>query len=400
MVLVSAATVSLVVVVAVVALLVFDAPVPRAAHELGALGLLLAGLDRWDANAYLTIAHDGYGTHGALIAYFPLYPLVTRVLGGFSSAPSMLVAGWAISIGCFALGLLLLRRLVAIELGEEAVRPTLVLLALFPAALFFVVPYPHSLFLVLAVGSMLAARTGRWAVAAVLATFAATTRPNGITLVVPLVLLYLYGPRRDAQPIPGRTGVKPRYALRCDALWLLLVPLGLFAYLAYLWLLRGDLLGYLHSATGDWHLAAAPFGAVWHAADAAVRGAGHLLFGTPAASVADIAQHHAQPVWVAIQNLYLFGFLIAAAVAAVGVWRTLPVAYSGYVLASAVLILSFYDSIQPLMSFPRYLLAVFPLFMWLGYACRPRRRVLWMAVPSTAGLVAFTAAFAAGRWVA
>jgi hypothetical protein len=85
----------------------------------------------------------------------------------------------------------------------------------------------------------------------------------------------------------------------------------------------------------------------------------------------------------------------------VGVVRRLPAAYGAYVVAALALPLSFPVGPQPLMSLPRFLAVLFPLFMWLALALGERvvlRRVV-VAV-STLGLVVFTARYATWHWVA
>ena len=80
----------------------------------------------------------------------------------------------------------MLYRLVVLELGRPLARPTLLLLAVFPAALYFGAPYAESLFLALSVGAFYAARTGRWAWAGTCAAAAAATRNSGVLLMLPL----------------------------------------------------------------------------------------------------------------------------------------------------------------------------------------------------------------------
>jgi hypothetical protein len=71
------------------------------------------------------------------------------------------------------------------------------------------------------------------------------------------------------------------------------------------------------------------------------------------------------------------------------------------VVAALALPLSFPVGPQPLMSLPRFLAVLFPLFMWLALACRdrPRARRALLAV-SALGLCAFTARYATWHWVA
>ena len=73
------------------------------------------------------------------------------------------MAAYAVSLAAFLAALFLLHRLTELELGRRLARPTLLLLAVFPAAVYFGAPYSESLFLLLAVGAFYAARSGSWA---------------------------------------------------------------------------------------------------------------------------------------------------------------------------------------------------------------------------------------------
>jgi hypothetical protein len=64
-------------------------------------GVLLDVWGRWDAEHYLTIATQGY--HGKDVAFFPLYPFLVHVLGGFIG--DHLIAGLLISNIAFAAAL-------------------------------------------------------------------------------------------------------------------------------------------------------------------------------------------------------------------------------------------------------------------------------------------------------
>ena len=203
----------------------------------GLLDIVFSPLVRFDALHYLSIAFDGYAeSHGELPpagmrpAFFPLYPGVVHVLSGFGASPGLvLIMAYAVSLSSFFGALVLLHRLTAIELGAHLGRPTLMLLAFFPTAFFYGIPYTESLFLLLAVAAFLAARTGHWAIAGIVLALASATRVPGLLLVVPVALLYLYGPRADRAPVTNG-GLRPRYPIRPDAAWILLAPLGIIAF--------------------------------------------------------------------------------------------------------------------------------------------------------------------------
>jgi hypothetical protein len=101
-------------------------------------------------------------------------------------------------------------------------------------------------------------------------------------------------------------------------------------------------------------------------------------------------------------DVVLFCFLVLAVPAVVGTLRRLPAAYGAYVLAALALPLSYPVGPQPLMSLPRFLAVLFPLFMWLGAWLADGGRVRRAAVlaPSAAGLMGVTAVFATWHWIA
>jgi hypothetical protein len=331
---------------------------------------LVAPLARWDSVWYLAIANDGYPPGDARrAAFFPLYPLLVRAGGWLIGSP--LVAGVLVSLTCFALALVLLHRLTVLELGAPAAGAAVWALALFPGAVFFSAVYSEALYLALSVGSLYAARTGRWAWAGAAGMLAASTRSAGVLLVVPLALLWLAG-RRGLGRRPG------------EAAWIALVPVGLAGFLASLALGGGDPLAPLQAQEVWLRHFAGPFVGAWDGAAAAWRGLHHL--GDPAART-DVA---------------LLAFLLAALPAVAGVVRRLPAAYGAYVVCALALPLSYPVEPQPLMSLPRFLAVLFPLFMWLGLwlaeGGRLRRVVVLGA--SAIGLAVVTAVFATWHWVA
>jgi len=211
---------------------------PGVSSGFGWLGdLLAAPAARWDANWYLVIAHHGY--HPALGAYtasrdafFPLYPLGIRLIGGLG-VPAV-AAGVLLSTGALALALYGLHRLTALELGEpgtrlpgrerDVTRLAVYVCAFAPMAFFLSAVYSESLYLVLSIALFWSARQGRWGYVGVLGALAGATRSTGLVLVLPAVMLYLYGPRRDRVADfarAGRARLLPRYSLRREALSLL-----------------------------------------------------------------------------------------------------------------------------------------------------------------------------------
>jgi hypothetical protein len=361
--------------------------IPAITAPLGGAGeIVTAPLARWDAVWYLSIANYGYeSADSPRHAFFPLYPLLARGVGelGGGGAGATLLGAYAVALAAFLLALVLLYRLTALELGRRAAWPTLLLLCTFPASLYFGAPYSESVFLLCSVGAFYAARTGSWAWAGVAAAGASATRSAGILLLLPLAVMYLQQSDRR---------------LRLDFLWLALAPLGLVAYATYLGLAYGDPLSFSHVQEFWNRDFAGPLVGVWDGAGAALDGVRQLLSGTREPVYFEAAG--GDPFRVAAQNVVLFGFLCFAIAGAVGVLRRLPLAYGLYVVAALMLPLSYPVAAQPLMSLPRFVAVLVPIFMWLGAYCEERRLTDRVAVVSAVALGLFVSQFAGWQWVA
>ena len=409
---------------------------PGVTRGFGWLGdLLAAPAARWDAAWYLVIAHYGYRPElGAFTssrtAFFPLYPLGLRAIAWLGAPP--VAAGVALSVAALAAALYGIHRLTTLELTAgararpdrvaTAARLAVMLTALAPMAFFFSAVYSESLYLALSVGLFVCARRGRWMWVGVLGALAGATRSTGLVLALPALMIYLYGPREDrardfyedrlrrsgraaaggargraVRLIAGR--LAPRYALRRDVLWLLLLPAGVVAYGAFLGLSGGDPLAPLHAQDVWGRHFAGPYVGAWDGVKAAFDGARQLL--SFQRRHVYFAAAGGSPFVDAGHNLMLAGFLLAAVVAVVGVLRRLPLAYGAYVVAALALPLSDPVRAQPLMSLPRFLVVLFPLGIWLAAWLAERPRAQTPALVASGALMAlFVAQFATWHWVA
>jgi hypothetical protein len=389
---------------------------PGVTRGFGWLGdLLAAPAARWDASWYLVIAHYGYRPDlgsftSSRTAFFPLYPLGLHAIA-VSGVPPVL-AGVVLSMLALSLALYGIHRLTTLELslsspagipqpsGREVARLAVLITAFAPMAFYFSAVYSESLYLALSVGLFWCARQGRWAAVGALGALAAATRSAGVVLLVPALILYLYGPREDRAPdFAAARFARPRYRLRTDILWLAMVPAGLALYLAYLALAGGEGLMPFHAQDVWGRHFAGPYLGMWDGVKAAFQGARQLL--SFQRSHVYFPSAGGSPFVDAGHNLMLLGFLLAAVPAAVGVLRRLPLAYGVYVLAALALPLSYPVSSQPLMSLPRFLVVLFPLSMWLAVwlAAHPRAQRPALAV-SALLMAFFVAQFATWHWVA
>jgi len=389
---------------------------PGVTRGFGGIGdVLAAPVARWDSAWYLVISHFGYRPDLGHVtaprtAFFPLYPLGIKVLAWFGSPA--IVAGVLISLLAFAAGLYGIHRLTTLELGAaggaagaqatNAARLAVLATAFAPMAFFFSAVYSESLYLALSVGLFWSARKGRWLLTGLLGGLAAATRSAGIVLLVPALMIYLYGPREDRAADwlrAGRARLLPRYRPRPQMLWLALLPAGVLVFSLGLVLAGGDALAPLR-AQGVWgrHLAG-PGVAVWDGLRAAFEGARQLLSFQRAHVY--FPEATGSPTVAAGHNLIQFAFLVAAVPLLLGALRRLPAAYGVYVVAALALPLSEPVAGQPLMSLPRFLVVLFPLSIAAGawLAEHPRARAPLLAL-SAALMVVFLAQFATWHWVA
>ena len=402
---------------------------PGLTRGFGWLGdLLAAPAARWDASWYLVIAHYGYrpdlGSFTASrAAFFPLYPLGVRALG-WIGVP-LVLGGVLLSLAALALALYGIHRLTTLELASAAraanrsllgvgspgaadgvgaradvARLAVMVTAFAPMAFYLSAVYSESLYLALSVGLFYAARQGRFAAVGVLGALAGATRSAGIVLLLPALMLYLYGPRQDRPPdFPLARGLARRYRLRKDILWLALVPVGLALYVAYLGLAGGDPLSPFHAQDVWGRHFAGPYLGIWDGIRAALQGARQLLSGQQGHLYYPIAGNSA--FINSEHNLLLLAFLVAAIVAIVGVLRRLPLAYGAYVIAALALPLSYPVTAQPLMSLPRFLVVLFPLSIWFAAWLAAHPRAQRPALIGSGLLMAlFVAQFATWHWVA
>jgi len=358
-----------------------------------AANLLLAPAARWDSVWYLQIAHSGYFSQQSS-GMFPLYPLLIRL--GSLAIRSELLVGLAISLISMALGLYLLERLVRLDFDEKTARTTILLIAFFPVAFFLSSVYTESLYLLVSVGAIYAARQERWAFAGVCGGLAAATRSDGILLLIALALIYLYGPRASSALRATARWWQPRYPVRRSIAWLALVPAGLTAYLAYLDITHGQPFAPFYAQHIYWgHEFAGPFGGVARTIIGVPDDIRRLLTAT-GRSVGP-----GDPLSWNTHDLIDLTFLTFPIVGIIAAWQRVPFAYLAYTIALLAFDLSFPAQKEPIQSISRYTLVIFPVFVgWALLLKRHPRATIAVLGTSIALLAAFSALWAMWLWVA
>jgi hypothetical protein len=149
----------------------------------------------WDGQHYLYLADNGYHAGQMSNAFYPLFPglihLATPLFG------SSLPAGLLVSNLCSLAGLLVLFDMFRRLHGGATARRTLLLYVAFPTAFFLTLIYNDSLFLLLAAVFFNLLYRGKLEWAAVPAALLPLTKPQG-TLVMAPFLIYFWFEHREA----------------------------------------------------------------------------------------------------------------------------------------------------------------------------------------------------------
>ncbi len=145
--------------------------------------------NRWDGPHYLDIAKDGYQTYGEqslFIVFYPFYPLIVKI-GSFIFG-SFEFSAIIVSIILSIIASVFLYELTLLDFDKRVAFLSVLFLNIFPTAYFLQAPYTESLFLAVAIGSVYYFRTNRQNLAAVLGGLMGLTRINGL-MTIPLFLL-------------------------------------------------------------------------------------------------------------------------------------------------------------------------------------------------------------------
>ncbi len=158
---------------------------------------------RWDACWYSKVATFGYESYENSVAFWPLMPILMRIvgrpLGADVALSGLIVAG--VAYVAAATGL---HRLVARDFSRPVARRTVLFVSIAPAAFFLFAPFTEALFLALSVWAIVAARERIWWLAAVAGLLASLARIQGVFLVLPIAWEAWRAWREGGMPSGGR----------------------------------------------------------------------------------------------------------------------------------------------------------------------------------------------------
>ncbi|HET6979067.1 MAG TPA: glycosyltransferase family 39 protein [Pyrinomonadaceae bacterium] len=302
----------------------------------------------WDVNYYVEIVKHGYQAGAATANFHPLYPWIAKVVAMVVGQPlvSLLlvasVAGLLLTV-CFY-------RLARLDVDNEQAWKATALMLVWPASVALFIPYTESLFLLLSVYCLFAARQRNFWLAGLAGALATLTRQQGLFLALPL-----------AWEIWETEKGRWSRALK-KSLPVLLVPAAYAGWVVYRAIAINDV----------------------HPDFSSVQKFIHTVMISPTSY--DITDQHAfLPPWSTLykgMNVLLgsgasTGVAIDAALSLVFIglfvlsWREMRMSYRIYSVVIILVALSFYaGDVNPFLALPRHLLLAFPVF--IGLAARYR----------------------------
>ena len=362
---------------------------------------LVGPLRLWDGLWYKQIAERGYEFGSANAAFWPLLPWVMRY-GSDLTGLEPEVVGYLFTNACFLGALIVLYQLIRIDFRDTLARTTLWAIALFPTAFFFTAVYTEAPFLFFAALCLLCARKGEWLAAGVVGLLAALTRSQGIMLLAPLGLLLIqqngFNIRRWVPnvfyagiPILGpvlfgwrleQAGHSWRSFIDVQSEW--------YRTSAMPW-------ETFRCATRGCELELTVYGRTWmQPADGADWGWARQLWENR--SWAFFTSGDWRNYVANSDTLELVVTLIFLGLAVIGLFK-LPIWMSAYVWPPLIVPLFQPSTVHPLMSMPRFVIVLFPLFIVLAMLLEGRWVKIISALVSVTLLVLLTIQFSQWYWV-
>jgi hypothetical protein len=331
-------------------------------EPIGSLGHILSIWNRWDGPQYVLIAQHGYGASGderLALVFFPLYPWLIRLTA--MAVGDAVAAGFIVSTIASVIAGVALARLFSIDNPPRLARRAVWFLFIFPTSYFLHANYSESLFLAFVLTAFLAARHENWRTAGVLGAFGALTRPNGILLL----------PAFAAEAL-GKFLMTRRIDWRW--LWIGMIALGFGFYALVNYRVTGNPTAFLALEREHWR-------------DAMVMPWSGIRMTYSVSR--EYLPHEA--AMIGMQVLFYLAVGLAGTIASAVM---LPISYTAWMALNWLL----FASQSWNLSTPRYLLAMFPLFILVARLARNHYWDVAITVWSLLWLGFFTSEFAAGRW--
>jgi hypothetical protein len=329
------------------------------------LAVVMDMFNRWDAPHYLDIAKNWYVSNPTLDAYnfivfFPLYPILIRVFTfdlSYINLSALIVANV-----CSLIAFIYLYKLAKLEFGEGVAVKAVLFLSVFPTAYFLSAPYTEGLFFAVVIASIYYARLGKWEIAGLMSLFAALSRLAGL-LLLPVLLVEYY----------HQKGWKPRKT-DLKVVWPFFALAGFLIYLGINTQVTGNPFTFVTIEAVHWGTRLDPLAGVANMISWAM------------------TANYPENLTIGVAPLVFAAFGLCMLL--VAVWKRLRPSYIVYMFLFWAIAVSTSWGI----SVPRYIMAMFPMFLLLG-ALTDRKPVnIAIVLVSGAVLCYFTVLFALGWW--
>jgi hypothetical protein len=316
--------------------------------------------NRWDSIHYQHLAQFGYtSSYDSKAWLYPLFPWCTRWVAWLSG--NYLVSAFIVSGLALMAAALLLRRIVQLDYSADVALRSVWFFLIFPTAYFLHIGYTESLFLALALGSIMAARQDYWSIAGLLGALSWMTRANGIILIPTLAV------EAGHQYIATR-----RWQWRW--LWIAIVPAGFGVYLLLNWRVTGNPFGFFEMRKPLFGMSTS-----WP------------WVGIRQAFVINAQRPPNEAELIGAQELY---FVALGFVCMIVSWIKLRPLYATWITGNWFLI----TSATFIVSMPRYSLTMFPIFMLFAPLTKNRFWYGIITVWSLLFLALFAILFVRGQW--
>lgn len=316
-------------------------------------GDYISSLTNWDGGHFIKIAQFGYQEKHQY-AFFPFYPiligLVETVIGDFR------ISAVFISLICIFFGVQFFYDTLLNFFSKKNAEDSVLFLLLFPVSFFFLTAYTESLFFLLAVLAFNFMKKGKLLFATIAVMLISATRITGLAMVAVLIFQVLF-----------------KEGINKNNWYVLLSPIGFVIYCCYLYIQTGNPFYFLVAESNWQRELTVPGINFWGAISALVKGvsfdAGYIIF------------------FEFIVSVFGLGLVLRS-------FRFLPFSFSIYGLFS--LLFPLFTS--TLMSMPRFLLLVFPVFITISLLKNEKIKYVYKILCIFL-LTIFTTLFITGYWV-
>ena len=317
--------------------------------------------NRWDALNYQKLAQFGYQATGELqplLVFYPLYPWTVRLFGFVTR--DYLVSAFIVSTLASLVTAIVLQRLVELDYSKELAQRAVWFLFIFPTSYFLHIGYTESLFLMLALSCVFAARKQRWLLAGLFGALTCLTRANGLVLVPALMVeaAHQYWTTRRWQ---------------WQWLWIGAVGLGFGGYLLLNKHVTGDAFAFTSLMQRFFSKTLSP---PWTGIDNAI---------------GSLNRAPGEAEMIGMQELL---FIILGFVCTIVSWVKLRPMYSVWMTGNWLL----FVCVSFVLSVPRYTLTMFPIYILFSLLAERRVWLAVITVWSLLYLAFFSSMFAWGRW--